>query len=778
MLELVRLLPAPVVVTGPEGSVRYLSEEAAGLLDLDPGTVPGAIPVDVGLLLPGITLPPEAGGDSISELDLAAASGSPRHLRARARRCGSGPEAPVVISLLDLTAEVAADRQTDLIRWILAESEQIGRFATWRWDAVRDELTWSDQLFRLFGLEPGVFQPTMARFFEFIHPEDRTRTRARIERALEGTAPPRHRVRALREDGSAFRLELEGKILRDSSGRVQEVRGIVFDATSRREAELDHARLQALMEWSFDGVILKDADDRVVAANSAAERIYGLEARDAIGRLPAELLSGAESREIDVLMERLAAGESDGMSIETVRTRPDGSRCDVSVSLAAVRDSGMELAGTVTVVRELAQSGEESGDPGEPGPDRLTGLAGHGLFMERMPELLRRGAGALLRMDLDNMRLVNDHYGFAAGDRILRGIARTIRECCAESWLPARLGGDEFAVLMPGASRQEAEGIADQILRRVRGHVEPVDGNGVTVTASIGIAMFEAADDPGVGGVLSRADRALYRAKQSRDAWILADDAAGRSRPDPRGGNWEHRIREILGEDGIVLHLQPITDLGSSETVMYEVLMRIDEDGESQAPGAFLDMAERLGLIHEIDRAVMRKALDLLEARPGLNLSVNMSGKSLGDGQLLEMIGDAIALHRFDPSGLVIELTETAAALERERARSFASRLRELGCGFAIDDFGTGFGAFSYLKNLPADYLKIDGEFVQEWTTVDELVVNSMVDLARGLGKKTVAEGVETEESLRRLAGAGVDLAQGFHIGRPVPVGQALGAGA
>jgi len=411
--------------------------------------------------------------------------------------------------------------------------------------------------------------------------------------------------------------------------------------------------------------------------------------------------------------------------------------------------------------------------------DPLTGLPGSGWLMQRLHRELRGESGVVISIDVDHLKLVNERHGYLIGDRILRGIALNLHRCCGERWPLARLGGDEFALIVPGVDDEAAQSAADELLHLIRGYTEVVGPRPVTATASMGAALFTADSGVTASEVMARASRALYRAKQGgRNSWVLDRG----DRPDPTidpTGEWSRSesIREVLDEGRIALHLQPVINLETGETTMHEVLMRVDIGGEPAAPGPYLEIAERFGLIHEIDRTVMRKSLDLLESHPGLNLSVNVSGKSLGDSQLLRIISDAIEADRFDPGRLVIELTETAAVVDEERAHQFAAKLGKMGCGFAIDDFGTGFGSYDYLKNVPVDYLKIDGAFVREWTRVDEVVIESLVGLAHGLGKKTIAEGVESAESLRHLGGLGVDLAQGFHIGRPQPAESVLADG-
>jgi EAL domain-containing protein (putative c-di-GMP-specific phosphodiesterase class I) len=244
---------------------------------------------------------------------------------------------------------------------------------------------------------------------------------------------------------------------------------------------------------------------------------------------------------------------------------------------------------------------------------------------------------------------------------------------------------------------------------------------------------------------------------------------------------WAARVEDCLENDRFELWAQPILNLRTDEITSHELLLRMrSSDGETIEPGQFLTIAERVGLIGEIDRWVTTQAIDLLArlqlVRPGHKLEINLSGRSVGDERQRNHIASTIAARSVDPSGLVFEMTETAAVEHIIAAREFAETLRDIGCSFALDDFGAGFGSFYYLKHLPFDYIKIDGEFIATCTTsvTDRLVIESVVRIAHGLGKKTIAEFVGDEETLDFVRQHGVDQAQGYHIGRPVPITEAF----
>jgi diguanylate cyclase (GGDEF)-like protein len=408
--------------------------------------------------------------------------------------------------------------------------------------------------------------------------------------------------------------------------------------------------------------------------------------------------------------------------------------------------------------------------------DPLTGLLSRRAFERGLDREVGAGdtTGALIVLDLDHFKHVNDRLGHSVGDRLISAVALTLQRRLRRTDLLARLGGDEFGVLLPGADRTAAERVAAELLERVR--MEAV-APGRNVTASAGIATFGAQDPAPADEVLVNADIALYEAKEAgRDQTAVFE-------PEQSVGiratlDWAERIQVALQTDSFELHLQPILDLGTGAVRQHEVLLRMrSDDGDLILPGAFLEVAERFDLIQEIDRWVATRAIRLLGemARAGqeVTFEVNVSGRSIGDEELLLTIERELAAADVPPSRLVLEITETAAVANIAQARAFAARLEAVGCRFALDDFGAGFGSFYYLKHLPFDFLKIDGEFIREAcsTPTDRLIIAAVVQIAAGLGKHTIAEFVADEPTLELVGSFGVDFAQGFHVGKPVPAG-------
>jgi EAL domain-containing protein (putative c-di-GMP-specific phosphodiesterase class I) len=303
-----------------------------------------------------------------------------------------------------------------------------------------------------------------------------------------------------------------------------------------------------------------------------------------------------------------------------------------------------------------------------------------------------------------------------------------------------------------------------------------INGIEIRVTASIGVVVFDGIH-ASTEDVLADVDRAMYQSKEKgrNRVTVLQPSDRGWVR-DQLNRSTEHVIREALANDHFELYVQPIVNLTSGQMTHCEVLLRLRDGDKIIAPGHFLPAAERLGLIHLIDRWVINRAFALSTEHPDLTIELNVSGATIDDPSLVGYVADRLAHHGADPHRIVFELTETAAIGNIGKAREMARNLADLGCKFAIDDFGAGFSTFYYLKHFPAQYVKIDGEFLSEKRNrTDDLVIESIVKIARDLGKQTVAEYVSDEARLERVRGLGVDYGQGYHFAAPFPAAQLHG---
>jgi len=384
------------------------------------------------------------------------------------------------------------------------------------------------------------------------------------------------------------------------------------------------------------------------------------------------------------------------------------------------------------------------------------------------------GRGAVMVIDIDGLKAVNDRYGHRSGDILIRRVSEILRERVRGTDLVARLSGDEFAVLMPQTDIAGAMQLGEDLRTQVAEGL-PLNSEIGDATISVGIAMFGSGDGMAAEAVLVAADQAMYQAKEEGRNRIMLFQAGQEGEAPQRPQTTSARIRDALTQNRLRLATQPIRSLASGGIERYELLLRMTgDDGELLPAASFITVAERSGMIQELDRWVVARALELIGERERagapVSLHMNISGVSVTDLSVLEFIERRLDEGEADPARCTFEITQTAQVRDYDTAAGFADRLSEFGCEVAIDDYGAGFGPFAYLQKVPFDVIKIDGTFIRDMARndADQLTVKAIVQIARGLGKRTIAEFVEDEDTRTMLRDYGVDMAQGYHLGRPV----------
>ncbi|HET9154150.1 MAG TPA: EAL domain-containing protein [Solirubrobacterales bacterium] len=418
--------------------------------------------------------------------------------------------------------------------------------------------------------------------------------------------------------------------------------------------------------------------------------------------------------------------------------------------------------------------------------DSLTGLLNRRRFRAELDQYVSfnaryGGRGAVMVIDIDGLKEVNDRLGHQAGDRLIRHVAEILRERVRATDLVARLSGDEFAVLMPQTDTAGALQLGEDLRAQV---AEGFSRGAETAPASIsvGITMFGGQGGTQSEAVLLAADQAMYQAKEEGRNRIMLFNAPGEAADvAQRAQTTSARIRDALTHNRLRLATQPIRSLANGGIERYELFLRMTgESGELLPAASFIEVAERSGMVQELDRWVVARALELMAERERagnpVSLHMNLSGASMTDLSVLEFIERRLDEGETDPSRCTFEITQTARVDDYDTAAGFADRLTEFGCEVAIDDYGAGFGPFAYLKKVPFDVIKIDGAFVRDISRndADQLVVKAIVEIARGLGKRTIAGFVEDEDTTKLLREYGVDMGQGFHLGKPVDAAEAL----
>jgi diguanylate cyclase (GGDEF)-like protein/PAS domain S-box-containing protein len=633
-----------------------------------------------------------------------------------------------------------------------------------QFDAEGRVVHWNPAAERIFGWTAGQAVGRL-RFADLFPVSDRRAADTHWAALLAGAGARQAWQEAVRRDGSRVLTEWFHTPLRDGSGRTVGVVSMVHDVSERERLRAQvleaEARFRALAEAAVEGILMADAQGRITYCNPAVERLFGYARHELVGRPVSLLLPDAQ--------DRTGTWEGEGVRRSGERFPVEGGSGSFSNYL--LRD----LTERKRFESQLAYLASH---------DPLTGLINRRRFQEELERELtvseRAGTrGALLLLDLDNFKGVNDTLGHQAGDHLLQEVARRLRAEVGRTDVLARLGGDEFAVLLPRGSEGVARAVADRVLGALRRSPFYVSAERVGITGSIGIAVFPEHGRT-VEELLANADLAMYEAKETGGNRFRVHALPGGRRSQlQQRFDWERRIRRALDEDGFVLYRQPILDLRRDRVSAWELLLRMrGEGGEVVAPGEFLGVAERTGLIREIDHWVVRRAIRLLgnRGREGQApcLHVNVSSRALDDPGLMVLIERELKANApsSDSSRLVLEVTETAAVVNLERARRFVDAMAELGVRFALDDFGVGFSSFYHLKHLAVDFLKIDGSFIRNLAhdRQDQLLVRAMVDMASALGKRTIAEFVGDPDTLAVLRDLGADYAQGFQIGRPTPV--------
>lgn len=540
-------------------------------------------------------------------------------------------------------------------------------------------------------------------------------------------------------------------------------------------------RYRDLVETSHDLIWTTDFQGRFTYLNNAAKDIFGLEPK----RLMGHCFFDFEAQPSYISNRRFFAALKRDGEVKNYLTHlmtADGHDRWVGINARVCHDENGVMTGIRGTIRDVTEQHHAAlqieylakHDP-------LTDLPNRVSLQHEIEAAVSSGSfGAVLFLDVDHFKYVNDNFGHHAGDQLITGVAGVLREIMREAAGQVyRLGGDEFAILLPESLRQDAVAVAEQILEAIRHYkFQLASSQHITrLTVSIGIALYpfhgsEAAE------LLSNVDIALYQAKdQGRNRYALFDQDSGSIRSTHKRVHMAKKLREVLEEDRLVLYSQPVVRLSDRAPVHHEILVRIrEEDGKITLPGQFIEVAESLGLIQEIDLTVVSKLIEFIKTRHQKEMKiryfVNLSRVSISDRHWVKRFHRLLEDSEISPNQLVFEITETAAMSEIDVTLSFIRELKEMGSRFALDDFGAGFSSFYFLKRFDVDYLKIDGGFIRDLCSDagNRVFVKALCDVARGLSKQVIAEWVETQETLKILLEMGSQYGQGYLFKHPAPL--------
>ncbi len=562
-------------------------------------------------------------------------------------------------------------------------------------------------------------------------------------------------------------------------------------AQSYVEAELDlsEQRYKDIFEGAGDMVHTQDLEGRIVSINEAGERLLGYSRADAVGMNIADLLAPQYREWPAEVLAKHMAGEST-VTTNVILVGKGGHHTSMEVSSQLALDDGKPI-GIQCISRDTTERRRAERQLTHlANHDPLTNLFNRRRFEEELDLQLARSRrdhteSAVLFLDLDHFKDVNDSEGHRTGDQLLQKVGRSLREGLRDVDVVARLGGDEFTAMLVNTNAAEAQRSADKILKSLAQDSFEMGGRVFKITGSIGIAMLPR-HGTSAAELLSAADLAMYQAKEKgRNAACLFPEQDDLQSQVSARVDWRMRISEALEEDRFRLYAQPILDLKTNTVTQHELLLRmLDQSGGVTEAGAFVETAERFGLIQAIDRWAVGQAIELLAScakwNLDISLEVNISGKAFADDELLGILRRGFEETQANPEKLIIEVTETAAIEDMQRAQTFVSELKQIGCRFALDDFGAGFSSFHQLRQLDVDYLKIDGSFIKNLPgdPVGQHIVKAIVEMARALNKMTIAEYVTDDATLELVRQIGVDYAQGHAVGFPANAAQVVVADA
>jgi len=795
-----------IILYGLDFRHLFVSRSVARALGREPEDFPGHTLEEMGL-------PPALAAQLRACMARVLESGTPERLEYRLRvggstrlmSCTMAPMRKVDGSLRGLIG-VTRD-QTDHRRALEALQDRESRLAraleasalgTWEWNLDSGALLTDERCARLLGRPPDGADASARSVLASLPPEDLQQLNEAVQAHLRGQAPAFEcECRTQTGAGSHRWVRTRGQVsVRDSEGRPRRVAGTILDISDERRMQdrLDTAtqRVQLLLEATDEGTIGLEPDGSISFVNPAAMQLLGCDADSLLGHDFHSVIRHTREDGVDLIghdspIHRcLTEGRRHRSGGDDLFTC--GERCfpvDFSVSPIMTDTAG---EGAVLVFHDVSDKRRLSHQLNfQALHDPLTGLINRRGFEERLAILLASAKQdgrehALCYLDLDHFKLINDTCGHAAGDELLRQLPKLLQPMVRAQDTVARLGGDEFALLLDNCPLEQAARVAEQVRDAVKGIRFVWQYRSFSIGASIGVVGITA-DSQGAVAVLGAADAACYVAKDQGPNNIHVsyphDLAIIRRRGEMR---WIARLKNALEENRFTLYYQSIQALrpGSGTPLHHELLIRLlDAKDEIILPGAFVGAAERYQLMPQIDEWVVGHALRFLgEAvarQPQLarhRFGINLSGESLRDQRLLEVIRSTLAAQRVPPAMLYFEITETAAISNLGAAVEFMQGLRQLGCQLALDDFGSGMSSFSYLKHLPVDYLKIDGSFVRDMhnSAVDQTIVRAINSVGQQMGIRTIAEFVETRGVLEILREIGVDYAQGFGIALPQPL--------
>ncbi|MBI5890410.1 MAG: EAL domain-containing protein [Nitrosomonadales bacterium] len=665
----------------------------------------------------------------------------------------------------------------------LSRAQLVGGVGSWQIDLLKNHLEWSDETYRIFGMK-RTMRLNYELFLERVHPDDHELLDRAWKNALRGHPYDiEHRILV---DGKTKWVREQATIdLDPKSGEAVFAIGTVHDITVLKEEESALRLAARVFESSGEAILITDANALVVAVNHAFVEMSGFRSEEVMGRNPRLLASGRHDAEFYRAMWD-DIGNHGYWQGEIWDKHKSGRVYPKWMSITAVRDTRGDVVNYVSIARDTTEQTEaEKNIHFLAYYDVLTGLPNRTLLRDRLGQMIAvshrdKQQFALLFMDLDRFKYINDSMGHSVGDRLLQAVALRIQAQVRDEDTVARLGGDEFIVLLRETAGSGAAAVAKKLLEALATPYD-LDGHMLSTQASIGISIFpDSAHDADT--LIKSADMAMYCAKEEgrNNYQFFRQDMNFRVE---LLFSMEKDLRLALERGEFVLHYQPQADLSTGKLCGVEALIRWHHPEKGPvSPAEFIPVAEETGQIVTIGEWVLRTACAQMmewrkQGQTDLTMAVNLSMRQLRQPMLVELVKSALAESGLEPRHLELEITEGIMMGDNKIAMNFLSEMHELGVQLSIDDFGTGFSSLNYLKKLPVHKLKIDQSFIRDIETdeSDAAIIRSIISLGHRLNLRVIAEGVETQEQLDFLRIRGCDEMQGYFYARPMPAAECTG---
>jgi diguanylate cyclase (GGDEF)-like protein/PAS domain S-box-containing protein len=700
-------------------------------------------------------------------------------------------QAGVVVMHLDTTPRRRAESAHQLLTERLSLATAVAKVGVWEWDLSNAYLSWDLTMFEIYGFEPAT-PVSYEKWAASVHSDDLPAVEATLQRVIEHKCQGSAEFRIFTANGAMKNIAAVEGVVINRSGKVTRVIGVNMNITERKVAEelllAEKESAQIRLNSIGDSVLCTDIGENINFLNAVAEKLTGWSFEEAKGRPIAEILKIEVAESSEPISKQMGLALSGNRTVQLPANaslvRRDGVKIPMEGSVAPIRDRKAQYIGAVVVVRDVSAARAMTLQMSHQAEhDSLTGLPNRWLLNDRTNQAIvlasrRNGRIAVLFLDLDGFKHINDSLGHETGDKLLQSVGDRLVQCVRSADTVSRQGGDEFVVLL--SEVQHPEDVTVAAKRMLEAIAEPhlIGNHDLHVTASIGLSVYPD-DGLDAGTLVKNADTAMYQAKENGRQGYQFFEPAMNVRAVERQFI-EEALRSALEREEFVLHYQPKVNLRTGKISGAEALIRWTHPTRGfVSPAQFIPIAEVSGLILPIGAWVLREACK--QARiwehagtPVPTIAVNVSAIEFRQENFLEKLFATLEETGVSAETLELELTETVLMNRTESAASILQALRARGVRIAVDDFGTGYSSLSYLRKFPIDALKIDQSFVRQisMTTDDKTIVSAIISIGRDMNLRVVAEGIETVNELAFLQAHDCDEGQGYYFSRPVPAAQ------